>query len=199
MRDPRVTEWWQGQIIMIAHCDGSRYCRVYESLDMGTMWKEAVRRLPGIWVNAPSGAYQKESLRVEALITATIEGRKVMLYTHKTSHPLEASEPNALYLWVTDNNRTLHIGPVSVDGVVNKSFDNTLLYSDGALHLLQAKGDHESTDISLARLTDELNTINSTLSTWARLDTFFSKSSISTAGLVAALSNAAGDDTWIDD
>ncbi|RNC42533.1 trans-sialidase [Trypanosoma cruzi] len=129
---------------------------------MGTMWKEVVRTLPGVWVRSRSGASLDEGLHVGALINATIEGRKVMLYTHKASHPLEASEPNALYLWVTDNNRTLHIGPVSEDSVVNKTFDNTMLYSDGALHLLQAKGVHgKEKAISLARLTEELKTIKS--------------------------------------
>ncbi|KAF8289898.1 82-kDa surface antigen [Trypanosoma cruzi] len=122
-----------------------------------------------------------------------------MLYTHKASHPLEASEPNALYLWVTDNNRTLHIGPVSEDSVVNKTLDNTLLYSDDALHLLQAKGDRESTAISLARLTDELKTIKSVLRTWAQLDAS-SALSTPTAGLVGFLSNtSSGGNTWIDD
>ncbi|RNF06602.1 putative trans-sialidase [Trypanosoma cruzi] len=43
---------------------------------MGTAWAEAIGTLSGVWVNARSGVSQKESLHVDALITATIEGRK---------------------------------------------------------------------------------------------------------------------------
>ncbi|RNC36501.1 surface protein-2 [Trypanosoma cruzi] len=195
---PRITEWENGKLLMVALCGGGR--KVFDSCDMGKRWTEAIGTFPGVWAKSKSGHPLDEGLHVGALITATIEGRKVMLYTHKASHSLEASEPNALYLWVTDNNRTLHIGPVSVDSVVNKTLDNTLLYSDGALHLLQAKGNYESTAISLARLTDELKTIKSVLRTWAQLDASFSNSSIPTAGLVGFLSDASsGGDTWIEE
>ncbi|RNF05936.1 trans-sialidase [Trypanosoma cruzi] len=43
---------------------------------MGTVWTEAIGTLSGVWVNARSGVSQKESLRVDALITATIEEGK---------------------------------------------------------------------------------------------------------------------------
>ncbi|RNF19447.1 trans-sialidase [Trypanosoma cruzi] len=166
---------------------------------MGKNWTEAIGTLSGVWTKSKSGVSWNGTLCVEALITATVEGRKVMLYTHKASHPLEASEPNVLYLWVTDNNRTLHIGPVSEESVVNKTLDNTLLYSDDALHLLQAKGNEESSVMSLARLTEELKTIKSVLRTWAQLDASFSALSTPTAGLVGFLSNASSDgDTWTD-
>ncbi|EKF37682.1 trans-sialidase, putative, partial [Trypanosoma cruzi marinkellei] len=137
---------------------------------------------------------------VGALITATIEERKVMLYTQKVRHSPEENEPNALHLWVTDNNRTFHFGPFSVDSAENKTFANTLLYSDGELYLLQQRGSTTSTAVSLARLTEELSKIKSVLSTWKKLDAFFSESSIPTAGLVGFLSDAASDDvTWIDE
>ncbi|RNC41440.1 trans-sialidase [Trypanosoma cruzi] len=167
---------------------------------MGKTWTEAIGTLPGVWTKSKPGVSWNRTFCVGALITAIIEGRKVMLYTHKASHPLEASEPNALYLWVTDNNRTFHVGPLIVEDNVGETLDNTLLYSDGALHLLQAKGDHESTAISLARLTDELKTIKSVLNTWAQLDASFSESSTPTAGLVGFLSNtSSGGDTWNDE
>ncbi|RNF08593.1 trans-sialidase [Trypanosoma cruzi] len=55
-------------------------------------------------------------------------------------------------------------------------------------------------DISLARLTEELKTIKSTLSTWAQLDASFSKSSTPMTGLVGFLSNtSSGGNTWIDE
>ncbi|EAN82215.1 trans-sialidase, putative, partial [Trypanosoma cruzi] len=77
---PRITEW-EGSLLMIVDCENGQ--RVYESRDMGTTWTEAIGTLPGVWVNARSGVPQKESLHVDALITATIEGRKVMLYTQR--------------------------------------------------------------------------------------------------------------------
>ncbi|EAN93268.1 trans-sialidase [Trypanosoma cruzi] len=194
---PRVTEW-EGSLLMIVDCkDGQR---VYESCDMGATWTEAIGTLPGVWTKSQPGDYQDVSLRVDALITATIGGRKLMLYTHKASHPLEASEPNALCLWVTDNNRTFSVWPVAVDNNKNWDLASNLPYSDGALHLLKERANEKGRAISLARLTEELKTIKSVLRTWAQLDASFSASSTPTAGLVAVLSNtSSGGDTWIDD
>ncbi|EKF27562.1 trans-sialidase, putative [Trypanosoma cruzi marinkellei] len=194
---PRITEWEKGQILMVAHCERGR--EVFESRDMGATWKKAVGMLPGVWADSLSGIPLDESLRVGALITATIDEKKVMLYTHKVIYSPQASEPDALYLWVTDNNRTFHVGPLSVDSAVNKSFDNTLLYSDDALYLLQEKGNYTNRSLFLARLTEELNTIKSVL-TWKELDASITNLPIPTAGLVGFLSNASsGDVTWIDD
>ncbi|RNE95398.1 trans-sialidase [Trypanosoma cruzi] len=194
---PRITEWENGNLLMVTLCGSGR--KVFELRDMEKPFTGAVGILSGVWAKSKSGVSWNGTLCVEALITATVEGRKVMLYTHKASHPLEASEPNALYLWVTDNNRTLHIGPVSEDSVVNKTLDSNLLYSDDALHLLQAKGNEESSVMSLARLTEELKTINFVLRTWTQLDAS-SALSTPTAGLVGFLSNtSSGGNTWTDD
>ncbi|EKG01145.1 trans-sialidase, putative [Trypanosoma cruzi] len=181
---------------MIVQCiDGQR---VYESRDMGKTWTEAVRTLSGVWVISQPGVRWDEGLRVDALITATIEGRRVMLYTQRGCALGENANP--LYLWVTDNNRSFHVGPLFLEDNVNETLDSNLLYSDDALHLLQAKGDRESTAISLARLTEELNTIKSVLRTWVQLDASFSESSTPTAGLVGFLSNtSSGGDKWIDE
>ncbi|KAF5215682.1 hypothetical protein ECC02_011606 [Trypanosoma cruzi] len=195
-RSPRITEWEEGTLLMVTYCEDGR--KVFESRDMGKTWSEAFGKLPG--VRLKSGPELLEvSLRVDSLITATIEGRKVMLYTQKVRHSLEVDEPNALNLWVTDNSRTFHIGPFSVDSAENMTFANTLLYSDDGLYLLQAKGIQTSTAVSLARLTEELNTIKSVLNTWVQLDASFSESSVPTAGLVGFLSNTTSSgDTWID-
>ncbi|EKF33830.1 trans-sialidase, putative [Trypanosoma cruzi marinkellei] len=195
-RDPRITEWEEETLLMVTYCEDGR--KVFESRDMGKKWTEAVGKLPGVWLKI-GPVFQKESLYVGALITATIEERKLMLYTQKVRHSLEDNEPNALYLWVTDNNRTFSVGPLSVDSAENKTFANTLLYSDGELYLSQQRGRRTGTAVSLARLTGELSTIKSVLSTWKKLDASFSESSIPTAGLVGFLSNATSDDTWIDD
>ncbi|RNE95642.1 trans-sialidase [Trypanosoma cruzi] len=77
---PRVTGWKES-LLMSVDCENGE--RVQESRDMGTAWTEAIGTLSAVCVNARSGVSQKESLRVDALITATIEERKVMLCTHR--------------------------------------------------------------------------------------------------------------------
>ncbi|PWV03028.1 putative trans-sialidase, Group II [Trypanosoma cruzi] len=193
-RFPRITEW-EGSLLMIVDCEDEQ--NVYESRDMGTAWTTAVGTIPGVWVKSQS-FFRDLSLRVEALITATIEGRKVMLYIQRGYTSVE-NEANALYLWVTDNNRSLSVGPVGMDNVGKGELAGALLYSDGSLHLLKQRGNGEGSAISLSRLSEELKTINSVLKTWAQNDAFFSKLSIPTAGLVAVLSDAASDDTWSDE
>ncbi|EKG00316.1 trans-sialidase, putative, partial [Trypanosoma cruzi] len=110
--NPRVTEW-EGSLLMIVDCEDGR--RVCESRGMRTAWTEAIGTLSGVWVNARSGVSQKESLRVDFLITATIEeGRKVMLCTQR-GHASVKKRATALCLWVTDNNHTFSVGPVAMD------------------------------------------------------------------------------------
>ncbi|EKF99441.1 trans-sialidase, putative, partial [Trypanosoma cruzi] len=188
---PRITEW-EGSLLMIVDCEEGQ--RVYESRDMGTTWTEAIGTLPGVWVKSQSFLLDV-SLHVDALITATIEGRKVMLYIQR-GYAMEENA-NPLYLWVTDNNRSFSVGPVVIDSAGKELA--SMLYSDGNLHLLQRRVS-EGSVISLSRLTEELKTIKSVLSTWSQKDAFFSSLSIPTAGLVAVLSNAsASDDTWNDE
>ncbi|PBJ77818.1 trans-sialidase [Trypanosoma cruzi cruzi] len=194
--NPRVTEW-EGSLLMIVDCENGQ--RVYESRDMGTAWTEAIGTLPGVWVNSQSKDYSNGGLHVEALITATIEGRKVMLYTQR-GHALGKERATALYLWVTDNNRSFSLGPVGMYNAGKEEVASSLLYSGGNLHLLQRRGSGEGSAISLSRLTEELKEIESVLRTWSQKDIFFSSLSIPTAGLVAVFSNAsASDDTWNDE
>ncbi|PWV06837.1 putative trans-sialidase, Group II [Trypanosoma cruzi] len=193
---PRVTEW-KGSLLMIVVCESGQ--RVYESRDMGTTWTEAIGKLPGVWTKKKSTAIVDRSFHVEALITATIGGRKVMLYTQR-GNASENETERALYLWVTDNIRSFCVGPVAMRDGMNWLFTSNLLYSDGNLHLLQQREKDEGSALSLSRLTEELSTIKSVLSTWAQKDAFFSQLTIPTAGLVAVLSNAlSGGDTWIDE
>ncbi|RNC32528.1 trans-sialidase, partial [Trypanosoma cruzi] len=192
---PLVTEWESGKILMIVHCERSQ--RVYESRDMGERWTEASGKLSGVWGELRSGVPWDEKLHVDALVTATIDGRKLTLYTQRRC-PLGEKRPTALYLWVTDNNRTFSVGPLSVDSTWNEALANALLYSDGNLYIAQEKYMATHRGISFARLTEELKTINSVLSTWAQLDSSFSESFTPTTVLVGFLSNTASDDTWID-
>ncbi|KAF5220304.1 hypothetical protein ECC02_006740 [Trypanosoma cruzi] len=193
--NPRITEW-EGKLLMIVDCESGQ--RVYESRDMGRSWTEAIGGLLGIWVKSQSGASQDLSLHVEALITATIEGRKVMLYTQR-GYVSGENKATALYVWVTDNNRSFHVGPVGMDNAEKEELASSLLYSGGNLHLLQQRDNDEGSVMSLSRLTEELSTIKSVLSTWSQKDIFFSSFSIPTAGLVAVLSGAASDGRWNDE
>ncbi|KAF8299981.1 putative trans-sialidase [Trypanosoma cruzi] len=193
--NPRITEW-EGKLLMIVDCESGQ--RVYESRDMGRSWTEAIGGLLGIWVKSQSGASQDLSLHVEALITAAIEGRKVMLYTQR-GYVSGENKATALYVWVTDNNRSFHVGPVGMDNAEKEELASSLLYSGGNLHLLQQRDNDEGSVMSLSRLTDELSTIKSVLSTWSQKDIFFSSLSIPTAGLVAVLSGAASDGGWNDE
>ncbi|KAF8276726.1 glycoprotein 82 kDa [Trypanosoma cruzi] len=165
---------------------------------MGTTWTEAIGTLPGVWTKSKPEVSRDVSLHVETLITATIEGRKVMLYTQR-GYALREKKDKALYLWVTDNNRSFYFGPVAVEEAVKWEFASALLYSDGNLHLLQRRDNDKGGVISLSRMTEELSTIRSVLSTWSQKDVFFSSFSIPTAGLVAVLSDAAGDGRWYDE
>ncbi|EAN97532.1 putative trans-sialidase, Group II [Trypanosoma cruzi] len=195
--NPRITEW-EGSLLMIVDCEDAQ--RVYESRDMGTTWTGAAGTLPGVWVNSQSEDYPDGDLHVDALITATIGKRKVMLYTQRGNFSGKQREnANPLYLWVTDNNRSFSVGPFGMDNAEKEKLESALLYSDGSLHLLQRRGNGEGSVMSLSRLTEELSTINSVLSTWSQKDIFFSRLSIPTAGLVAVLSDAASDGTWNDE
>ncbi|PBJ74999.1 trans-sialidase [Trypanosoma cruzi cruzi] len=193
---PRITEW-KGSLLMIVDCENDQ--KVYESRDMGATWTEAIGTLPGVWTKSKSKVIVDRSFYVEALITATIEGRKVMLHTQR-GNASEKKGERALYLWVTDNIRSFCVGPVAMNYDKNWLLASNLLYSDGNLLLLHQREKDKSSALSLSRLTEELSTIKSVLSTWAQKDAFFSNLTIPTAGLVAVLSNAlSGGDTWIDE
>ncbi|RNE96596.1 group II trans-sialidase superfamily [Trypanosoma rangeli] len=193
--DPLIVEWEQGQLVMVAKC--IFLLRVFESRDMGATWKEAVRTLtrvhPRVFPNS-----SRTAERVGSIATATIAGKKVMLYTQKgilRDDPLQAT---ALYLWVTDNNRTFHVGPISMDPYTTPTSGNTLLYSKNALYFLQERGSFRASSLFLAPLTEQLKTITSVLETWAKMDSYLSELSVPTAGLVGFLSDASGDGTWND-
>ncbi|RNE98382.1 group II trans-sialidase superfamily [Trypanosoma rangeli] len=193
--DPLIIEWEQGQLLMAAKYNS--LSKVFESRDMGATWTEAVRTLTRVHPRFLPKTLQM-TLSVASLTTATIAGKKVMLYTQKGIPPGDTVQATALYLWVADNNRTFHVGPISVDIAGTWTSGNTLLHSNNALHFLEERSDFMETRFFLSPLTDALKTTTSILENWAELDSFLSNSSVPTAGLVGFLSDASGDGTWND-
>ncbi|RNC46436.1 putative trans-sialidase [Trypanosoma cruzi] len=180
---------------MIVDCENGQ--SLFDSHDMGAMRTEAIGTLPGVWTKSKLGVFREGNLPMEAPITANIEGVKVMLYTWKRCFSGEKKE-NVFHLWVMDHNRTFSVGPLAMDN--NLELFHALLYSDGALHILQDGIIKASNTISLVLLTEGLQMINYVLKSWAQLDSSFSELYTPTAGLVGFLSNAlSGGDTWIDD
>ncbi|RNE94985.1 group II trans-sialidase superfamily, partial [Trypanosoma rangeli] len=194
--EPLIVEWERGQLLMVAQCKFGP--NVFESRDMGETWTEAGWTLTGVQPRFSSDFLQLD-WSVTSFTTATIAGKKVMLYTQKGVPPGERAT-KALYLWVADNNRTFHVGPISMDTkeMLRSTSANTLLHSNDALHLLQERVSTTTTNLIFSSLTKELKTITSVLETWAKLDSFLSNSSVPTAGLVGFLSDASGEGSWND-
>ncbi|RNF09295.1 group II trans-sialidase superfamily, partial [Trypanosoma rangeli] len=192
--EPLIVEWEQGQLVMVAKCDS--LSKVFESRDMGATWT-SVRTLTRVQpMLLPNSLRTAEG--VGSLTTATIAGKKVMLYTQKGIPPGAKVQATALYLWVTDDSRTFYLGPISMDTTEKWTSDNALLHSNDALHLLQEELSETTTALIFSSLTEELKTITSVLETWAKLDSFLSNWLVPTAGLVGFLSDASGDGTWND-
>ncbi|RNE95507.1 group II trans-sialidase superfamily [Trypanosoma rangeli] len=193
--EPLIVEWEQGQLVMVAQCNF--LLRVFESRDMGATWTEAVGTLTRVHPRVLPDSLQTAD-RVGSITTATIAGKKVMLYIQKEicrDDPLQAI---ASHLWVTDNNHTFHVGLISMDTDTMPTSGNTLLYSKNTLYFLQERGAFRASSLFLARLTEQLKTITSVLETWAKLDSYLSELSVPTAGLVGFLSDASGEGTWND-
>ncbi|RNE94948.1 surface glycoprotein, partial [Trypanosoma rangeli] len=193
--DPLIVEWEQGQLVMVAKCD--LLSNVFESRDMGATWREAVRILTRVQPRLLPDASQKPE-GVGSLTTAIIAGKKVMLYTQKGIPPWDTPPATKLYLWVTDNNRTFHVGPISMDTTEKWTSANTLLHSKDALYFLQERSNDTANILIFTFLRKKLKRITSVLETWAKLDSYFSMSSVPTVGLVGFLSDASGDATWKD-
>ncbi|RNE95104.1 group II trans-sialidase superfamily, partial [Trypanosoma rangeli] len=193
--DPLIVEWEQGQLVMVAKCDS--LSKVFESRDMGATWTEAVRTLTRVHPRFLANFLQLD-WSVASLTTATIAGKKVMLYTQRGSPSGTTAQDTVLYLWFTDNNRTFRLGPISMDCRRKWTLANTLLHSNDALHLLQEKGNDRESSLALVSLTEELKTITSVLETWEKIDSYLSNSSVPTAGLVGFLSDASGEGAWND-
>ncbi|EKF27921.1 trans-sialidase, putative, partial [Trypanosoma cruzi marinkellei] len=167
--NPRVTEW-EGPLLMIVDCEDGQ--RVHESRDTGATWTETIGTLSGVWVNARSGASQKECLHVDALITATIEGGRVMLYTRRghasgeekghCALPLGHGQQPHVFCWTGCRGQSCELDARQHPAALGWQFAS-----------LQRRGNGEGRAISLSSLAEEPSTIKSVLSTWAQKDIFF--------------------------
>ncbi|RNF12819.1 trans-sialidase [Trypanosoma cruzi] len=179
---------------MIAQCVDCQ--SVFESRDTGATWTKAVGTLSGVW-----STHRQEPIRRKACVWKPSSPRplgKGRSCCTLREYALREKDDQARYLWLTDNSRTFHVGPLFVENAVSQTFSNYLLYSDDALHLLQKGVNEKGEAISLSRQTEEPNTVRSVPSTWAQLDASFSESSTPTAGLVGFLSNGASEHKLID-
>ncbi|RNE97570.1 trans-sialidase, partial [Trypanosoma rangeli] len=95
--NPLIVEWEQGQLVIVAQCNS--FLRVLVSRDMGATWTEPVRTLTRVHPRFLPNAW-RTSDRVWSLTTATIAGKKVMLYTQQGIPPGDTLQATALYLWV---------------------------------------------------------------------------------------------------
>ncbi|EKF27157.1 trans-sialidase, putative, partial [Trypanosoma cruzi marinkellei] len=160
----RVTEW-EGSLLMIVDCEDGQ--RVYESRDMGTTWTEAIETLSGVWGDARSGVSLKESLRVDALITATSEKRRSCCTLEKSTPRGRKGPLRSIFGTRTTTARflldrlpwtKLRIGCSPALYCTRMTICN----------FLQRRGNCEGCAMSVSRLTEELSTIESVPSTWAQ-------------------------------
>ncbi|RNE97561.1 putative trans-sialidase [Trypanosoma rangeli] len=181
--DPNLFEW-EGKLLMVATHATYRK-KVHASSDVGETWTE----LGGMHSNvlseavkaAPSGG------RVD-ILTASIEGRKVVLFTlHDQFDGMRKT--NALHLYMTDMARFYPVGPISADGAVKTS--GSLLYVNGelfALHEQQA----DKGAVVLTHLSAQLAEIKRVLRTWDAVDKEVALLCNSASKEEAAPSNACG-------
>ncbi|EAN92641.1 putative trans-sialidase, Group VI [Trypanosoma cruzi] len=187
--DPCVVEWKDKKLMMMAACgDGRR--RVYESVDMGESWTEALGTLSRVW-GSPKGANVKAV--GSGFVTATVgngddDKRRVMLVTlpvPPTEREEEEKEKGELHLWLTDNTHIVDIGSVSVEGE-DKVTASSLLYKGGetdgnneeliALYEKDRSGeDTSSNSLWSALLTEQLKRVKDVLATWKKVDERVSK------------------------
>ncbi|PBJ76115.1 trans-sialidase [Trypanosoma cruzi cruzi] len=220
--DPSVVEWEKGKkLMMMTACDDGRR-RVYESVDKGESWTEALGTLSRVWGNRHTGPEKGVG---SGLITAKIDNRDVMLVTlpvYSKEKKKEEKEKGELHLWLTDNTHIVDIGPVSEkDEDVTAS---SLLYESGDnnnenLIALYEKGDEKDKSLGMVsvRLTAQLEKVKDVLKTWKEVDERVSQLCTTlraqkvasthspcttdkiTDGLVGFLSDNFSDDTWSDE
>ncbi|EAN96502.1 putative trans-sialidase, Group V [Trypanosoma cruzi] len=226
--DPSVVEWEKDKLMMMTACDDGRR-RVYESVDKGESWTEALGTLSRVWGNKQTGPEKGVG---SGFITATIEDRDVMLVTlpvyakNGEGKGHEKNENGKLHLWLTDNTHIVDIGPVSGkdEGITASSLLYKIAGSGNKKEELIALYEKKSDDKDIASLgmvsvllTEQLKRVKEVLATWKKVDGIVSKlctNSIAqevtspdtacriampTKGLVGFLSGDFSNKTWRDE
>ncbi|PBJ69235.1 trans-sialidase [Trypanosoma cruzi cruzi] len=220
--DPSVVEWEKDKLMMMTACDDGRR-RVYESVDKGESWTEALGTLSRVWSNKKG---EKVEIVGSGFITATVgdDNKKVMLVTLPVYSEKDGKkEKGKLHLWLTDNTHIVDIGPVSDDDAAASS----LLYksagsgdkNDELIALYEKKGDGKPSSYGMVSvlLTEQLQRVKEVLKTWKEVDDIVSKLCPSesseksaspddacatdkiTDGLVGFLSGNFSENTWRDE
>ncbi|RNE97184.1 trans-sialidase [Trypanosoma rangeli] len=209
--DPSIVEWddvYERRIFMMAPCTNGSYY-MYKSLSL-YYWPtgEPISRLWGI-----SGDRKREGVR-SSFITATINGKKVMLLT--TPVYSEEKGEDRLHLWMTDNARVHDVGPVSREG--DDAAASSLLYRSGKKELIllyENKKSGDSYSLVAVNLTEQLKQIKSVVKAWKDMDTALKncastgtvdpriknvcKSAVPTKGLIGFWSNSLEGSLWKDE
>ncbi|KAF8284949.1 putative trans-sialidase, Group V, partial [Trypanosoma cruzi] len=220
--DPSVVEWEKDKLMMMTACNDGRR-RVYESVDKGESWTEALGTLSRVWSNKKG---EKVEIVGSGFITATVgdDNKKVMLVTLPVYSEKDGKkEKGKLHLWLTDNTHIVDIGPVSDDDAAASS----LLYKSGGsgdkkeelIALYEKKGDGKPSSYGMVSvlLTEQLQRVKEVLKTWKEVDDIVSKLCPSesseksaspddacatdkiTDGLVGFLSGNFSENTWRDE
>ncbi|PWU93090.1 putative trans-sialidase, Group V [Trypanosoma cruzi] len=182
--DPSVVEWKDKKLIMMTACDDGRR-RVYESVDKGTSWTEALGTLSRVWSNEKGE--EVKAVR-SGFITATVgdDNKKVMLVTLPVyARNGEENGKGKLHLWLTDSTHIVDIGPASVEGddvaassLLYKSGDKNEQKEEKLIALYEKKKDDgkpSSYGMVSVLLTEQLQRVKEVLKTWREVDDRVSK------------------------
>ncbi|RNE97035.1 trans-sialidase, partial [Trypanosoma rangeli] len=166
--NPSIVEWGEvddRRIFMMAPCtDGSYY--VYRTITSLNYWYDSAP-ITQLWGN--SRDRKGEGAR-SSFITATIDGKKVMLLT--TPVYSEEKGEDRLHLWMTDNARVHDVGPVSREG--DDAAASSLLYRADKKELIllyEKKKSGDSYSLVAVSLTEQLERIKSVVKAWEDMDT----------------------------
>ncbi|RNE96088.1 trans-sialidase, partial [Trypanosoma rangeli] len=209
--NPSIVEWGEvddRRIFMMAPCTDGSY-HVYRTITSLDYWYDST---PISRVLGNSRDRKGEAVR-SGFITATINGKKVMLLTT----PVYSDEKGKgqLHLWVTDNARVHDVGPVSREG--DDAAASSLLYraDKKELILLYEKKSGDSYSLVAVSLTEQLKQIKSVVKAWKDMDTALKncastgtvdpriknvcKSAVPTKGLIGFWSNSLEGSLWKDE
>ncbi|RNE97968.1 trans-sialidase [Trypanosoma conorhini] len=136
---------WEGKLLMVTSGSSQWRRRVFESGDEGKTWNEAA----GPFARLLSDAHALPLLdSPDALMTATIAGRSVLLYTTLSEHSVGRQTHHFLHLCLSDGARTHDVGPISTaDDAGHAPFSSLLYTRDDLFALYSKKGPGERSDI----------------------------------------------------